>query len=70
MNQKESYHAGLYCRLSKDDDQQGESVSIATQRAMLTAHCRERGFDIKRRHNEKKNQPNVKNCKYSNLSTI
>ena len=46
MNQKESYHAGLYCRLSKDDDQQGESVSIATQRAILTEYCKNQEFEI------------------------
>ena len=46
MNSKETYHAGLYCRLSKDDDQQGESVSIATQRAILSAHCQEHGYEI------------------------
>ena len=46
MNAKDSYHAGLYCRLSKDDDQQGESVSIATQRAILSAHCLEQGYEI------------------------
>ena len=26
------YNAALYCRLSKDDEQAGESVSIGTQR--------------------------------------
>ena len=46
MKSKASYRAGLYCRLSKDDDQQGESVSIATQRAILSAHCLEQGFEI------------------------
>lgn len=46
MNPKETYRAGLYCRLSKDDDQQGESVSIATQRAILSAHCQEQGYEI------------------------
>ena len=46
MNPKENYHAGLYCRLSKDDDQQGESVSIATQRAILAAYCQEQGYEI------------------------
>ena len=46
MNTKEIYHAGLYCRLSKDDDQQGESVSIATQRAILAAYCQEQGYEI------------------------
>ena len=30
-----SHRAAVYCRLSKDDDLQGESASIANQRAML-----------------------------------
>ncbi len=46
MNSKETNRAGLYCRLSKDDDQQGDSVSIATQRAILSAHCQEQGYEI------------------------
>ena len=29
MNILNNYHAAIYCRLSKDDDQRGESVSIA-----------------------------------------
>lgn len=46
MKPAEIYHAGLYCRLSKDDDQQGESVSIANQRSILSSYCKERGYDI------------------------
>ena len=46
MHSKENYRAGLYCRLSKDDDQQGESVSIATQRSILTEYCKAQGFDV------------------------
>lgn len=46
MNQITMYRAGLYCRLSKDDDPRGESISISTQRSMLTAFCQERGFEI------------------------
>ena len=46
MNTKQLYHAGLYCRLSKDDDQLGESVSISTQRAILSTHCQEQGYKI------------------------
>ena len=46
MNSKETNRAGLYCRLSKDDDQQGDSISIATQRAILSAHCQEQGYEI------------------------
>ena len=46
MKTNGSYHAGLYCRLSKDDDQQGESASIITQRAILSTFCREQGYEI------------------------
>ncbi len=38
------YRAAIYCRLSKDDDQAGESVSIGTQKSMLEGYCREQGF--------------------------
>lgn len=31
MENKSTYCAGLYCRLSKDDEQKGESLSIGTQ---------------------------------------
>ena len=46
MNIPTNYHAALYCRLSKDDDQSGESVSIGTQRAILEDYCREQGYPI------------------------
>ena len=46
MNNNEIYKAGLYCRLSKDDDQAGESVSIGTQRAILADYCAENQFSI------------------------
>ena len=46
MSAKDRYQAGLYCRLSKDDDQQGESVSIATQRAILSTFCQEQGHEV------------------------
>lgn len=39
MKEKTKYIAALYCRLSKDDEQSGESVSIGTQRAILTDFC-------------------------------
>lgn len=44
MNIPNNYHAAIYCRLSKDDDQNGESVSIGTQRAILEDYCREQGY--------------------------
>lgn len=43
---KVNYKVGLYCRLSKDDDQRGESASISTQRSMLSSYCQERGYQI------------------------
>ena len=46
MNLSANYHTALYCRLSKDDDQSGESVSIGTQRAILEDYCREQGYPI------------------------
>lgn len=38
--------AAVYCRLSKDDELTGESVSIETQKMMLEDFCHERGFPI------------------------
>ena len=40
------YITGLYLRLSRDDEQQGESSSISTQRQMLTQFCHEQGLRI------------------------
>ena len=37
---------GLYLRLSKDDDNQGESASISNQRDLLTAFCNTQGWTI------------------------
>ena len=33
------YKCAIYCRLSKDDEQVGESISIETQKMMLTDYC-------------------------------
>ena len=40
------YYAGLYMRLSKDDDRALESASIDTQRKMLYFYAKENGFEI------------------------
>ena len=45
MKQKH-YIAGLYYRLSQEDERQGESVSIDNQRTILRKHAEERGFTI------------------------
>lgn len=41
-----NYQVGIYCRLSKDDEQNGESVSIGTQRSILTEYCQQHGYSI------------------------
>ena len=40
------FRAAIYCRLSKDDDQQGESASIANQRDMLETYCEKQGWEV------------------------
>ena len=40
------YRAAFYCRLSKDDDLQGESASIANQRDMLEKYCEKQGWEV------------------------
>ena len=38
--------AALYCRLSKDDDQRGESISIETQRSFLEDYCKKHHYPV------------------------
>ena len=45
MKQK-NYIAGLYLRLSQEDERQGESVSIENQRTILRKYAEEHGFQI------------------------
>lgn len=45
MKQKH-YIAGLYYRLSQEDERQGESISIDNQRTILRKYAEERGFEI------------------------
>ncbi|MDL2273195.1 recombinase family protein [Oscillospiraceae bacterium OttesenSCG-928-G22] len=46
QTKQNNYSAAIYCRLSSDDGQAGESGSIATQRALITRYCEENGFPI------------------------
>lgn len=46
MKEKTKYVVAIYCRLSKDDEQSGESVSIGTQRSILTDYCLQHGYTI------------------------
>lgn len=41
-NEQTIYSAAVYCRLSKDDEQAGESVSIETQLQLLRDYVSER----------------------------
>ena len=43
---RKNYIAGLYMRLSQEDERQGESVSIDNQRTILRKYAEERGFEI------------------------
>ena len=46
MNENTNYRAAVYCRLSKDVEPTGESVSIETQKLILMVYCVERGYLI------------------------
>jgi len=39
-----AFTAALYCRLSRDDNFDGESNSIQTQKKLLTKIAKEKGF--------------------------
>lgn len=43
---RKSYTVGIYCRLSKDDNLPGESMSIGTQRSILTDYCQVHGYEV------------------------
>ena len=43
---QEKYIAGLYYRLSQEDERQGESLSIENQRHILRKYAEEHGFEI------------------------
>lgn len=40
------YNAGLYVRISKDDEKEGESLSIENQKLILTKYAEEQGWNI------------------------
>ena len=42
----QNYQEGIYARLSKDDDTEGESVSIENQKLLLTQYAKERGLEV------------------------
>ena len=44
--QQQNKNAGLYYRLSKDDERAGESLSIENQKLMLRKYATEQGFTV------------------------
>ena len=40
-----TYNVGIYCRLSNDDERDGESVSIENQKLLLQQYVRDRGWN-------------------------
>lgn len=46
MNEKQCYTVGIYCRLSLDDERQGESSSITTQKQLLENYVKEKGWVV------------------------
>lgn len=45
-NEDVCYKVAIYCRLSKEDEQVGESVSIETQKMILVDYCVNHNYDI------------------------
>ena len=43
---QQNYIAGLYFRISQEDERQGESLSIENQRRVLRKYVEEHGFEI------------------------
>ena len=46
MKQNKLYNVAIYCRLSLDDGNEGDSSSIKTQKIMLEEYVKEKGFNI------------------------
>ena len=44
---EQEYRVGIYARLSRDDERQGESVSIENQKLMLGEFCLRQGWEVK-----------------------
>ena len=42
---EKAYNVGIYCRLSNDDERDGESVSIENQKLLPQRYVRERGWN-------------------------
>ena len=47
-NENKIYEVGIYCRLSKDDGTDTESLSIDTQKSILTSYVQSKGWNLKK----------------------
>ena len=43
---QDTYHVGIYARLSRDDERAGESVSIENQKELLARYVQEQGWNL------------------------
>ena len=63
---KQPYNTALYMRLSRDDENYGDSVSIETQRTILQQYAKEHGLSVLwRREIQNKNGANSKTTEYA-----
>jgi len=46
ITKQDKYIAAIYCRLSSEDGQAGESGSIETQKTLLTQYCMDQNFIV------------------------
>ena len=46
MTQQQIYNVGIYARLSREDEREGDSVSIETQKQILLKHALEQGWHL------------------------
>lgn len=46
MLKQQSYDVGIYTRISRDDEREGDSVSIENQKAILLRHVSEQGWNL------------------------
>ena len=42
---EKTYNVGIYCRLSNDDERDGESVRIENQKLLLQSYVRQMGWN-------------------------
>jgi len=43
---EKTYNVGIYCRLSNDDEREGESVSIENQKLLLQQYVQDKGWNL------------------------